>query len=393
MIFISEIRSFLFRQSLNTLFFIPVLLFSCTGKRAVTGESLKMDDKPIISYAKRFKIEKMEGYSQLSVIDPWQGASNIVQKWYLIPRGGVPPSFIDTSQVIEVPVKKIICMSTTHLAMISALNETGSVSGFSGTRFLFSDDLLQNVGKGNIREIGYEDNLNKELILKLDPDLVMVYGIDSESAGYIGKLKELGIKILYNADYLETDPLGKAEWIKFVGALYSKEHMADSIFRTIENEYNRIKSYIKTHSSERPKVLLGLPFKDTWFVSPGNSYVSRLIEDAGGDYIWHGTESAVSMPMGLENVYIKALSADYWLNTGAADTKSEILSIDSRLADLPCFRDGNLFNNNKRTNVNGGNDYWESGSINPQIILYDIASVLHPGLFPSRELYYYKKVN
>jgi ABC-type Fe3+-hydroxamate transport system substrate-binding protein len=209
MIFISEIRSFLFRQSLNTLFFIPVLLFSCTGKRAVTGESLKMDDKPIISYAKRFKIEKMEGYSQLS--------------------------FIDTSQVIEVPVKKIICMSTTHLAMISALNETGSVSGFSGTRFLFSDDLLQNVGKGNIREIGYEDNLNKELILKLDPDLVMVYGIDSESAGYIGKLKELGIKILYNADYLETDPLGKAEWIKFVGALYSKEHMADSIFRTIEN--------------------------------------------------------------------------------------------------------------------------------------------------------------
>jgi iron complex transport system substrate-binding protein len=118
-----------------------------------------------------------------------------------------------------------------------------------------------------------------------------------------------------------------------------------------------------------------------------------LIEDAGGYYLWHGVESSVSMPMGLENVYIKALTADYWLNTGTADTKSEILSIDSRLANLPCFRNGNLFNNNKRTNANGGNDYWESGSISPQIILNDIASVLHPGLFPGRELYYYKKVN
>jgi iron complex transport system substrate-binding protein len=393
MIFITEIKSFLFRQLSKTLFFIPVLLISCSEKKAATGESLKMDEKPIISYAKRLKIENMDRYSQVSVIDPWQGASNIVQKWYLIPRGGALPSFIDTSQVIEVPIKKIICMSTTHLSMISALNETRSVAGFSGTRFLFSDDLLQNVGNGNIREIGYEDNLNKELILKLDPDLVMVYGIDSESAGYIGKLKELGIKILYNADYLETDPLGKAEWIKLIGVLYSKEHIADSIFKTIENEYNRIKSYVKENARERPKVLLGLPFKDSWFVSPGNSYVSRLIEDAGGNYLWNGTVSSVSMPMGLENVYIKALTADYWLNTGTADTKGEILSIDSRLAELPCFRSGNLFNNNKRTNVYGGNDYWEGGSLNPQIILNDIASVLHPGLFPGRELFYYKKVN
>jgi iron complex transport system substrate-binding protein len=389
----SEIKSFLSRHLLAALVFVPVLLVSCTGKRTLTSEGLKLEDKHIISYAKRLIVENMDGYSQVSVVDPWQGASNIVQKWYLVPRGGVPPSFIDTSQVIEVPVKKIICMSTTHLAMISALNETRSVAGFSGTRFLFSLDLTQNVKNEAIREIGYEDNLNKELILKLDPDLVMVYGIDSESTGYIGKLKELGIKILYNADYLETDPLGKAEWIKLIGALYSKEQMADSIFKKIEYEYNRIKSYVKTHSIERPKVLLGLPFKDTWFVSPGNSYVSRLIEDAGGYYLWHGVESSVSMPMGLENVYIKALTADYWLNTGTADTKSEILSIDSRLANLPCFRNGNLFNNNKRTNANGGNDYWESGSISPQIILNDIASVLHPGLFPGRELYYYKKVN
>ena len=97
----------------------------------------------------------------------------------------------------------------------------------------------------------------------------MVYGIGSESAGYIGKLKELGIKVIFNADYLENDPLGKAEWIKMIGALYSKEEMADSIFSTIESKYNQLKIFISENADERPKVLLGLPFKDTWFISPG----------------------------------------------------------------------------------------------------------------------------
>jgi iron complex transport system substrate-binding protein len=393
MIFYQYIWLFLTRNILKKLVFISFLTVSCTGHKVIPGERLKMDDKPIISYAKRLKIEDKQGYSQLSVIDPWQGASNIVQKWYLIPRGTDVPSFIDTLKVIKVPLKKIVCMSTTHIAMISALKETKSIAGFSGTRFLYSQELSKKVKDGTIREIGYEDNLNKELILKMHPDLVMVYGINSESSGFIGKLKELGIKVLYNADYLETDPLGKAEWVKMFGALYNKEYMADSIFKTIENEYNRLKSYIITYAREKPEVLLGLPFKDTWYISPGNSYVSQLIEDAGGNYLWHSTLSSESMPMGLENVYIKALSADYWLNTGTADSKDEILSIDARFAELPCFIQGNLFNNNNRINVNGGNDYWESGSLNPDIILNDIASILHPELFPESKLYYYKKLN
>jgi iron complex transport system substrate-binding protein len=393
MIITIDMRPVLLKQLLKSLVYYSILLFSCTGKTTSTVEKPETAERPIISYAKRLIIEKTEGYSQVSVLNPWQGARDIAQKWYLIPGGENIPSFIDTSEVIQVPVKKIICMSTTHLSMIYALGEESSVVGFSGTRFIYAGDLVQNVRKGDIREIGYEDNLNKELILKLDPDLVMVYGIGSESAGYIGKLKEMGVKVIYNADYLETDPLGKAEWIKLMGALYSREEMADSIFKTIENEYIRLKSYIKTKTIERPSVMLGLPFKDTWYISPGNSYISALIRDAGGEYLWQNTESSVSMPTGLENVFLKALKADYWLNIGSANTRDDILSIDPRLARLPCFKSGNLFNNNKKTNAGGGNDYWEGGCLNPQIILRDIASILHPGLIPEGELFYYKKVN
>ena len=135
---------------LKMLVCIPFLVCSCTGKPAKIAESSKITERPTVSYAKRFKIENIHGYSQLSVINPWQGASDVIQKWELVPRGVRLSSLKDTSAVIRVPVKKIICMSTTHLAMISALNETGSVAGFSGTKFLFEQDFIRLVDEGKI---------------------------------------------------------------------------------------------------------------------------------------------------------------------------------------------------------------------------------------------------
>ena len=197
------------------------------------------------------------------------------------------------------------------VSMISALGEENTISGVSGTGFVFSGSVIKNIEKGLIEDVGYDANLNKELILKISPDLIMMYGIGSESAGYVGKIKELGVKVVFNADYLETDPLSKAEWIKLFGALYCKESLADSIYNSEVVTYNNMKSFIKKNISDRPKVLLGLPFKDTWYVSPGNSFISKLITDAGGNYLWQNTESSISMPFGIENVYLSALTADY----------------------------------------------------------------------------------
>jgi iron complex transport system substrate-binding protein len=368
------------------------LLIACAGKNSIINEKSESQDNGIIKYAKKLDIKNINGYSQVSIINPWQGANGNIHIWYLIPRGKEVPSSVDSSRVIFVPISRIICMSTTHLAMISSLGEAGTVKGFSGTRFLYDRELLQKAERGEICEIGYEENLNKELIVELEPELIMVYGIGSESSGYIGKLNDLGIKVFYNADYLEEDPLGKAEWIKLFGLLYDKEHEADSIFNTITSEYNSIKARIDANIINRPKVMLGLPFQDTWYISAGNSYISKLIDDAGGDYLWKNTNSQVSMPLGLENVFIKAISADYWLNAGNADNQDQILSIDQRLGELPCFKKGNIFNNNKRITANGGNDYWEGGAVNPQILLTDISSILHPELFPGRELIYYEQL-
>lgn len=370
-------------------FLLSLVLFSCSGKQERKSvESLS----EVQSGAERLYIEKKNGFTEIAVINPWQGASDIRLTWNLVKRGDPIPEGLDSSLVIFVPVKRIVCMSTTHIAMISALNEEESICGVSGTDFIYSENLNKRLKKGQIKDVGYETSLNQELILKISPDLVMMYGIGSESAGYMSKISELGIKVMFNADYLETDPLKKAEWIRLFGALYCKEQMADSIYNSVSMEYNYIKRFVNQNITIKPKVLLGLPYKDTWYISPGNSFMSKMIADAGGDYLWSNTVSEVSMPYGLENVYIKAVNADYWLNTGNASSLDDITAMDQRLSEIGCFRRGKIFNYNKRINENGGNDYWESGSVYPNLILKDIAAILHPELFPDQNLFFYRKL-
>jgi iron complex transport system substrate-binding protein len=373
------------------LIIVLLTISSCRNSDKKSIEKLKNSGDEIVR-SERFSLEKKKGWTKVTITNPWQGATNVSQIYYLVKRGSQLPDGLDSAHVIFVPLKKIICMSTTHIAMISSLGEEKSIIGMSGTSFIYSPDLIKNVEKGLIVDVGYEANLNKELILKISPDLIMIYGIGSESAGFVGKLKELGTKVLINADYLETDPLSRAEWIKLFGALYCKEKLADSIYRYEVDEYTNLKSFVNQKIRNRPKVLLGLPFKDTWYISPGNSYISKLINDAGGDYLWMDTESSVSMPLGIESVYLRGMKADYWLNIGSVSSRNEISNVDSRLDDLQCFKNDNLFNNNKRVTISGGNDFWESGSLYPHLILQDVATILHPELFSDHELTYYRKI-
>jgi iron complex transport system substrate-binding protein len=367
-------------------------ILSCTNRKDSRSFTESLSDSSSILKSRRFSIHKNDSCTILTITDPWQGAKEIRNEYYLVERGQENSLKVHTSQIISVPVRKIICMSSTHLAMISALGEEESIYGLSGTNYIYDPKIRARADDGLIGEIGYDAGINSELILRISPDLIMMYGIGSESAGYVGKISELGIKVMYNADYLENDPLGKAEWIKVFGALYCKEELADSIYNSVECAYNEIKKIVNKTTEEKPDVILGLPYKDTWFISPGNSYISALISDAGGNYLWQETESSFSMPYSFETVYLKSLKADYWLNVGTVSSKGEIASFDPKLEKIPCYISGNIYNNTRRISPGGGNDYWESGALNPHIILKDIAAILHPGIFREYNLFYYKKI-
>jgi iron complex transport system substrate-binding protein len=378
----------------NKIIYILLILLaaSCSGNVEKLPNK-KLNEGEAIKYAEKFSLLKTDSCTILTINDPWQGASGIRQVYYLVKRDQIHSYKFDTLKVIAVPLKKIVCMSTTQLPMLMALGEQNSLKGISGADLIYNNFLIQSLKSKTLFDIGYESAINNELLITIAPDLIMAYGIGSESAGYLGKIRELGFRVLFNADYLENDPLGKAEWIKVFGALYCREWMADSIFRSIGEQYNSIQNYIHQNVIKRPVVFSGLPFRDSWFISPGNSYFSRLVDDAGGNYLWKDTRSDISMPLSIETVFIKSLKADFWLNIGTVNSKEEIISLDRRLADLPSFKRGNLYNNNSRIGPGGGNDYWESGALSPHLILLDIASILHPELFRDHGLFYYKKVD
>ncbi|MBN2633493.1 MAG: ABC transporter substrate-binding protein [Bacteroidales bacterium] len=368
-----------------------VFMSSCNGSGKMQVEDNDQNVSTGIYRSAHFSLKETDSCSILTIDSPWQGAEGVKHIYYLadVTEGQNPK--VPEASLIRVPVKKIVCMSSTHLAMISALGEQRSIAGISGTNYVYEKTIRAMIDSNLIAEVGYDSGINNEVILRLSPDLIMMYGIGNESAGYISRISGLGLKVMYNADYLEINPLDRAEWIRVFGALYGKEKLADSIYESLAAEYNLIKDIVNDNVSEKPGVLLGLPYRDTWYVSPGNSYVNTLISDAGGHYLWQDTESGFSMPYSFESVFVRSLNADFWLNTGSADSKREIAAFDSRLEKIPAFVSGKIYNNTKRMSAGGGNDYWESGSINPHVILKDIASILHPGLFPEHDLVYYKK--
>jgi len=265
--------------------------------------------------------------------------------------------------------------------------------GVSGSEYVSNARVRKMIEGGLVREIGYDNNINNELIATLDPDVVFAYGIGPESAGYLSKLQEAGIPVLFISDYLETDPLARAEWLKVFGLIYNREAEAEHSFELIAGEYELLRQMIIELVEDRPVIMSGLPYKDTWFVSPGNSYISKIIHDAGGEYLWKDQISDISMPMSLESVYIKSQEADIWINSGSALSIEDILSIDPRLANLPPVLNGKVFNNMKALSHTGGNAYWESGVLEPQAVLKDLASIFHPGLFPGYDPCYYIRLD
>ncbi|MCL6103341.1 MAG: ABC transporter substrate-binding protein, partial [Bacteroidetes bacterium] len=227
---------------------------------------------------------------------------------------------------------------------------------------------------------------------QLKPDVVFAYGIGAEINAQINKLHDLGIPVVLVGEYLEQSPLAKAEWIKFFGAFYRKEALADTVFEKLKTNYEAIKRTV-AKVQNRPSVLTGLPFKDTWWMAGGQSNLAVLIKDAGGKFLWQENSSKEAFPVSLEEVFLRAAKADFWINCSNVNSIDELMAYDTRFSELPAVKNSQVYNNNLRSTPGGGNDYWESGVIHPDLILSDLVKIFHPELSVNKEFHYYKKVD
>ncbi len=302
-----------------------------------------------------------------------------------ISRNGetVPEGF--DGQVLEGEARRIAAMSSTHIALLDAIGEAGRAVGVSGLDYISNPDIQAR--RDHIGDVGYEGNINYELLLSLDPDLVLLYGVNGASA-MESKLKELGIPFLYIGDYVEESPLGKAEWMVVLAEVIGNRAKGEKVFADIPVRYNALKQQVADAALDAPSVMLNTPYGDSWFMPSTASYAVRLITDAGGDYIYRKNTGNSSTPIDLEEAYLLASEADRWLNVGMASTLDELKAACPKFADTRCFQNGQVYNNNARTNAAGGNDYWESAVVNPDLLLRDLVKIFHPELVEEDFVYY-----
>lgn len=376
---IRRLQSFL---SLTEFFLISIFL--STGIAAD-----QFPDKVSIQYAKGFRVEYHDSYKVLTVLKPWNQAQTMFQ-YVLVPRGNPRPSGYEEFQYIDIPLRSIVTMSTTYLKQLSELQVLDTLVGHSNFQYINTPEVINIIKEGRIEEVGDGINVNIELLMDLSPDVIMTYSVGNVYDSH-PKLLEAGLPTVLNAAYMESTPLGRAEWLKFIAIFYNKEAEAERIFSAIEHSYNVLKRKAE-QVDDRPTVLLNAPYNGKWWIPGGHSYLAAFINDAGARYLWEGIPSSGSREVDFEAVYERASEADFWLNPGQWRTLEDGLRSDERLTEFLPFQQGHVYNNNARVNEYGGNDYWESGITRPDEILRDLIKILHPDLLPEHEFVYYQQL-
>ncbi|WP_368126527.1 ABC transporter substrate-binding protein [Bacteroides faecis] len=373
------------KQSISAFILASLLLLvSCVSNKKTSLEAFNQDIYTP-EYASGFKILGADNVQStlIQVFNPWQGAKDVEMSYFISRNGEQAPAGF-TGPTIPAGAKQIVCMSSSYIAMLDALEQADRIVAVSGIDYVSNPYIIAH--KDSIKDMGPE--MNYELLLGLKPDVVLLYGIGDAQTAVTDKLKELSIPYMYVGEYLEESPLGKAEWMVALSELTDSREKGIEIFSEIPKRYQTLKD-LTASVEQRPTVMFNTPWNDSWIMPSTKSYMAQLVNDAGADYIYKENTSNSSAPIGLETAYGLIQKADYWINVGMASTLDELKAVNPKFTDAKSVREKTAYNNNLRLTATGGNEYWESAVIRPDIVLRDLIHIFHPELV-SDSLYYYR---
>ncbi|MDE7345485.1 MAG: ABC transporter substrate-binding protein [Muribaculaceae bacterium] len=322
----------------------------------------------------------------LTVSDPWQGADSVASRLFIARDGDEAPLAFQ-GQVLDGEARRIVATSSTHVAMLDALGAADRIVGVSGIDYINNPDIQKR--RDDIADIGYEGNFDYEALLSADPDIVLLYGVNGASS-MEGKLKELRIPYIYIGDYLEQSPLGKAEWMIPIAEIIGQRDKGAETYTAIADRYVALRDKVADAVIDAPSVMLNVPYGDSWFMPSADSYMARLIKDAGADYVYKKKTGNSSVPIDIEEAYTLASEADFWLNTDQVESRAALAAKCPKFKDTRVMRNGCVYNNTLRANKAGGNDFYESAVVNPDLLLRDLVGIFHPELVEEDPVYYKK---
>ncbi|WP_460219568.1 ABC transporter substrate-binding protein [Psychroserpens sp. MEBiC05023] len=380
-------------KQLLFLLMICFALFSCKEDKGLsrTLPPLETVSKTTaLKHAEGFSINSSGNHKILTVKNPWPKSEQKF-KYVLISQKEAAKTSFSKDQydgIIITPIQKIVVTSTTHIPALELLGVEQTLVGFPGTSYISSKKTRARIDNGTIRELGKNESINTEALLDIHPDIVVAFGVDGTNKS-METIKKAGIPVIYNGDWVEKTPLGKAEWIKFFGVLYGKEKEADSIFNQIEADYLEAK-LIAQKALTQPTVLSGAMYKDVWYLPNGTSPEAQLLKDANTNYLWSDTKTTGSLSLSFEAVFEKAKDAQLWLSPSYYTSYTDLKTANSHYAEFDAFQHKNMYTFSNTIGETGGMTYYEIGAARPDLVLKDLIKICHPELLSDYETTFYK---
>ncbi len=356
------------------------VLFSCDKSINITTPPYT-NTKNEVEYAQNFKIFKQKKYTEIQIINPENKC--IEKRLICYSREQCRPTQKTTAIYIQTPIKGFICLSSTQIGMLNKINALTTVKGLDNPNYISNKFILNKVKKQQISVVGNIETINPESITKTKADILMYSGFGKAIANE-RKFMKLQITPIANYDWKESDPLGKAEWIKFFGILTNKSKEANTYFNRIKKEYTNL----KTQAQKLPfsnQLLSGSLIGDNWYMPAGESYLGKLFSDAKINYVAKQTKGIGSYSISLEKVIRSFQNATYWINPGAPSRK-ELLAFNKRYANFNALKKNNTYCYSQNQNF-----FWENSAIEPHKLLNDLIIISHPNEYHGK-LYFYKKL-
>ncbi len=373
--------------------FLFVFIFGCKNESRKVDLEVSESKVLPLKYARGFSITDFESYKVIEIKSPWQNSSKTYR--YALINGAASSEYnfdrTDIDGVLEIPVKTIVVTSTTHIPALELLNVQNTLVAFPETNYVSSETTRKRIDQGLVRDLGKNEGINIEILLELDPDVVIGFGVDGVNKAF-ENIQKANIPVIYNGDWVESSPLAKAEWIKFFGVLFNKEKEADSIFNSIESEYLKAKE-LASKITKKPTILSGAMHKDIWYLPNGNSTEAQFLRDANVNYLWSDTDGTGSLALNFESIFNKAKNANIWLSPSNYSSLEALEKANPHYTKFEAFKTKRVYSFNNTTGKTGGVLYYELGTARPDLVLKDIIKICHPELLKDYQTYFFKPLD
>ena len=360
---------------IRTLVWISLLTLSIQCKKNDTNSDNVSQTSSTITDATGFTLQEYDNYTVVKVLTPWPNAQKPLT-YVLAKAHATIADSLASYPKIEVPLKEVVVTSTTNIPFMEILGVENKITGFPHTDYISSPKTRKRIDAGKIKNLGENEKIDLEKLIDLAPQALISFGVDGTNPT-LTQIEKMGIPVLIQADWMEQTPLGKAEWIKFFGALFGKEKEAKAYFDQVKKNYQEAIQLVQNLKT-KPTVMYGTMYQDQWYMAKGESWIARFIADAKGDYLWKHLKGVGSDPLTFEQVFDKGQNASIWIATGTETNWVNFGKSNPHYTQFKAYKNKKVYTFEGQKGATGGTLFFECSPSQPDKVLKDYIKIFHP---------------